>query len=133
MSTYRATQPPADAECSTGGCRSAAKVRLLIPPSRFTADGQDHDQDPTQFDLCGLHWPAIRDASEHNGHQVVDITGDLRQLVADYPNWSVFASDGGRLYAAACRNGSGQGTTLDAYLVGQLRTQIAATDASRVS
>ncbi len=85
------------------------------------------------FDLCYLHWPAIRDASQHNGHKVVDATGDLRSLITDYPEWSIFASDGGRLYASARLNGSPQGITLDAYLVGQLRAQIAATHARHVS
>src|SRR6266487_4344834 len=101
MSTYQATEPPSDATCSTPGCGGHAEVRLLIPPSGFTADGQDHAQDPSTFDLCWLHWPAIRDASTHNGHQVVDATGDLRSLITDYPEWSIFARDGGRLYPSA--------------------------------
>jgi hypothetical protein len=128
---YQATEPPNGATCSTPRCVSAAKVRLLIPLSRFTADGQDHGQDPSTFALCYLHWPALRDAS--NGHRVVDATGDLRSLITDYPEWSIFASDGGRLYASARLNGSPQGITLDAYLVGQLRAQIAATHATHMS
>jgi hypothetical protein len=133
MSIYRAVEPPEGAECSTGGCRGAARVRLLIPPSRFTADGQDHGDDPTQFDLCELHWPQIRSASEHNGHQVVDGTGDLRSLAADCPAWSVFASDGGRLYASTRLPGKRQGTTVDACLVGQLRAQIRAVEDAQAS
>jgi hypothetical protein len=126
MSTYAATTPPDGATCDTCGCRSAAVVRLLIPPSRFTADGQDHDHDPAEFDLCELHWPKLRDASERNGHTVVDATGDLGRLAADFPHWSVFASDGGRLYASTRPPGRQQGITLDACLVGQLRAKIRA-------
>ena len=128
---YQATEPPDGATCDMHGCGSAAKVRLIIPETRFEADGQDHDSDPTEFDLCELHWPQIRTASEHNGHQVVDTTGDLRALAADCPHWSVFASDGGRLYASARLPGSRQGVTLDACLVGQLRAQIQALDTRR--
>jgi len=55
-----------------------------------------------------LHWPGIRDACRRNGHTVVDTTGDLRQLAADFPAWRIFTSDGGRLYASARLNGSAQ-------------------------
>jgi len=75
----------------------------------------------------------MRDASAHNGHHIVDATGDLRALMTDYPGWSIFASDGGRLYASTRLNGSRQGVTLDAYLVGQLRAQITAAQVGRVS
>ncbi len=122
--TYQATKPPGGATCDTPGCCSAAKVRMIIPPSRFEADGIDHSKDPPTFDTCDLHWPGIRDACVRGGHTVADITGDIGELVADFPQWSVFASDGGRLYAADRVNGAGQGVTLDAYLVGQLRGQL---------
>ena len=122
--------PPDGMTCDMRGCCSAAKVRMLIPESRFEADGIDHANDPPTFDACELHWPRMRDACQRNGHTVVDTTGDLRQLAADFPTWSIFASDGGRLYASARVKGSAQGTTLDAYLVGQLRAKLADTAAS---
>jgi len=127
--SYQATMAPDSATCDMRGCCAAANVRMIIPRSRFEADGIDHTNDPPTFDACELHWPAIRDACQRNGHAVVDTTGDLRQLAADFPTWSIFCSDGGRLYASARVNGSAQGATLDAYLVGQLRAQLAATGA----
>ncbi len=130
---YQAAIPPADATCDTRGCCSVAKVRIIIPKSRFGADGIDHSNDPPVFDACELHWPRIRDACLRNGHPVVDTTGDLRELAADFPTWSIFYSDGARLYASARVNGSRQGTTLDAYLIGQLRAQLKQTIAARSS
>ncbi len=126
---YQATTPPDGATCDMRGCCSAATVRMVIPKSRFEADGVDHSKDPSIFDACELHWPTIRDACKRNGHAVVDTTGDLGQLAADFPAWSIFCSDGGRLYASTRLNGSAQGTTLDAYLVAQLRARLAATAA----
>jgi len=121
---YQAAVPPANATCDTRGCRSVAKVRIIIPRSRLEADGIDHSNDPPIFDACGLHWPRIRDACLRNGHPVVDTTGDLRELAADFTGWSIFYSDGARLYASARVKGSRQSTTLDAYLIGQLRAQL---------
>src|SRR6266516_377681 len=118
MSTYQATTPPPGATCDKRRCGSAAEVRVIIPRSRFMADGADHSQDPRTWDSCDLHWPRFRDAILRNGHQVVDTTGDLAQLVADFKRWTIFTSDGGRLYA------SSHGTTLYAWLVGQLRPQL---------
>ena len=66
----------------------------------------------------------MRDACVRNGHRIVDTTGDLAQLAADYPHCTIFASDGGRLFASARVNGSMQGVTVDAWLVGQLRVQL---------
>ncbi len=128
MSSYQATTPPADARCeSTATCGSVAKVRVLVPRSRFMADGVDHCADPDWCDMCELHWTILRDTCVRNGHQVVDTTGSLRDLVAEFPEWKIFYSDGGRLYAAARLNGSVQGTTVDACLVGQLRARMQAT------
>jgi hypothetical protein len=133
MGTYQATEPPEDATCDTRGCGSVARVRLLIPKSRFEADGVDHDQDPPTFDVCQWHWLALRDACLRNGHAVVDATGDVHQLAAEFPTWTVFTSDGGRLYASPRVTGTGQGTTLDALLVGQLRTQMRALEDSQTA
>ena len=118
MSTYNATTAPHGAICDMRGCGSAAEVRTIIPKSRFRADGTDHSQDPDRWDSCDLHWPRFRDATMRNGHQIVDTTGDLGRLLADFRNWTIFKSDNGRLYA------SGHGTTLYAWLVGPLRADM---------
>jgi len=123
MSTYQATMPPDDTTCGMRSCSARATVRTVIPPSRFEADGVDHSQDPSTFDTCVCHWPIMRAAVLGNGHEITDTTGDIEALKADYPTWSVFRSDSGRLYAAACR-GTGLGITLDAWLAGQLRAQM---------
>jgi len=128
MSTYQATTPPDGATCSMKGCASAAKVRVIIPPSLFTADGTDHSQDPNTWDTCDLHWPRFRDAAARNGHDVADITGDLARLAAGFAGWTVFRSDSGRLYASPPVSGPAQGVTVDAWLAGPLRTQMAALD-----
>ncbi len=133
MSTYAATEPAPGATCEIRACCSAAKVRVIVPTSRFEADGVDHEKDPSTLDACELHWPGLRDTCLRNGHRVVDSTGDLAGLAAEFPGWSIFHSDGGRLYASARVNGSGQGTTLDAYLVGQLRAQIRAAQDSPIA
>ncbi len=124
VSIYQATMPPDGATCETRGCCSVASVRLIVPALRFDADGVDHSNDPPTFDTCELHWPVMRDACRRNGHAVADTTGDLRALVADFPQCTIFASDGGRLYASARVNGSAQGTTVGAFLVGQLRIRL---------
>ncbi len=124
MSTYQATTPPGGARCSMTGCATLAQVRVIIPKSRFTADGIDHRKDPSTFDACEWHWPAMRDASLRNGHRIVDTTGDIRQLAADFPHCNIFTSDSGRLYASAPLNGSPQSATVHAWLVVQLRAQL---------
>ncbi len=124
MSIYEATEPPCSAPCDISGCGSISVVRLLVAPSRFTADGVDHSKDPPTFDACELHWPEVRDAAQRNGYPVADITGNLAGLVADFPQCNVFCSDSGRLYASARVNGSVQGATVAAWLVGQLRAQL---------
>ncbi len=124
ISAYEATTPPDAATCGVRGCRTVAAVRMVIPQSRFEADGVEHSKDPSTFDTCEWHWPRMRDACVRNGHRIVDTTGDLAQLAADYPHCTIFASDGGRLFASARVNGSMQGVTVDAWLVGQLRVQL---------
>ena len=128
MSTYEATSPPEGATCQSDHCRSAAVVRLIIPRPRLTADGVHTDADAiTTWDNCDLHWPGFRDVCVRSGHTVLDRTGDLRELASASPEWAIFASDGGRLYAS--RRLNGHGTTVDAYLVGPLRAQMQAVDA----
>jgi hypothetical protein len=132
--SYQATTPPEGATCDSNGCGSAARVRMIIPESRFDADGIDHSNDPPTFGACDLHWPGIRDTCVHNGHDVVDTTGDIGQLAVDFPQWTIFRSDGGRLYASARLHGTPQGMTLDACLIGQLRAKMqAAVDSSQVA
>ncbi len=88
---YRATVPPDCTTCDTDGCGTVASVRVAIPRSRFDATGADPSQDT--WDSCDLHWPAFRDATMRNGHQVADDTGDWRQILSDYPGWRIFRSD----------------------------------------
>ncbi len=121
---YNVTEPPEGARCSERGCCSVADVRVIIPESRFTADGIDHSKAPSTFDACEWHWPAMRDACMRNGHRIVDTTGEIGELVADFPQCNVFSSDSGRLYASSRTNGSVPRATVDAWLVGQLRAQL---------
>jgi hypothetical protein len=87
---------------------------------------------------CGtcapLHWPSLRWACERSGHPIIDTTGDLRKLQDEYPRWNVWASDGGRLYAACYGTGPDgpHGITVDAVLAGQLRAQIQAVEARQL-
>lgn len=115
---YEATEPPHEATCDTQTCATAAMVRVIIPKSGFDADGADHSQ--ATWDACDLHWPAFRDATLRNGHHIADTTGDLRQLLRDFPCWGIFRSDLGRLYA------SRPGTTVYGWLAAQLRAEIQA-------
>ena len=124
MAMYNATTPPDCATCGIKGCATTAAVRLIIPKSRFEADGIDHDNAPATFDTCEWHWPGMRDACLRNGHLVADITGDIRQLATDFPHCTIFTSDGGRLYASTRLPGAHQGTTVDAFLAGQLRRKL---------
>lgn len=103
---YEAKVPPGGATCDTDGCGSVARVRVAVPP---------HTQDS-----CDLHWPAFRDATMRNGHQVADRSGDLRRLLRDYPDWRVFRSDLGRLYATR------PGITVYGWLTAQLRAEVQA-------
>jgi hypothetical protein len=112
---YRATVPPEGATCDTARCGTAAKVRVTIPPSRFDATGDTWD---SCWNCCDLHWPAFRDATMRNGHQVADDTGDWRQILTDYPGWRIFRSDLGRLYATR------PGVTVYAWLTAQLSAEI---------
>ncbi len=123
--TYQVTTPPAYSTCQGDLCGSVAAVRLTIPRPRFTADGlHDDDGALVTWDTCDLHWPSLRDTCVRSGHQIVDQTGDLRRLSAEFTVWNIWRSDQGRLYASARLNGSVQGTTVHAYLVGHLRAQM---------
>jgi hypothetical protein len=92
-------------------------VRVAIPRSRFDASGADS---PDTWDSCDLHWPAFRDACMRNGHQVIDASGDWRQILTDCPGWRIFRSDLGRLY------GTRPGVTVYGWLAAQLRAEIEA-------
>ncbi|HUK68549.1 MAG TPA: hypothetical protein VLW50_07330 [Streptosporangiaceae bacterium] len=119
---YHAITPPASATCQSDLCRSVAVVRLVVPRPQFTADGlHDDDGAPATWDVCDVHWPRFRDTCARAGHEVIDRTGDLQRVAAEFPRWNLWRSDGGRLYASARVGGTAQGTTVDAYLVGQLR------------
>jgi len=74
--------PPDNTRCGMRGCRGTATVRILIPESRFDADGVDHTQDPSTFDTCVCHWPNMRAAILGNGHEITDTTGDIEALKA---------------------------------------------------
>lgn len=132
MSTYQATTPPPGATCDTPGDCTVAVVRLVIPPSRFTADGVDHSDDPQRFDACEYHWRDLRDTVLRHGHEIVDATGDLAQLTADFPRWRIFRADEGRLYASTRLPGHLQGITVYAWLVGHLRAQMRAVEDPQV-
>jgi hypothetical protein len=91
-------------------------VRVTFPPARFDAAGAGGSSGV--WDSCDLHWPAFRDATIRNGHQISDATGDPRQLLTEFPGWRIFRSDMGRLYA------SRPGTTVYGWLTAQLRAEI---------
>ena len=122
--TNHTTDPPEGATCNIKGCCAVAQVRMIIAPSRFDADGVDHSQDPSTFDTCEWHWPAMRASCLSSGHRIVDATGDTGELAAGFPQCSIFSSDAGRLYASARIGRSPQRATVHAWLVGQLRTQL---------
>ncbi len=86
------------------------------------------------WDMCDLHWPKFREACERGGHPVVDSTGDLRSLQDAFPRWNVWSSDSGRLYAARYLTGPDgpHATTVDAYLVAQLRAEMRAAEATEL-
>ncbi len=119
---YHATTPPENATCQSDMCCSVAVVRLLLPRPQFTADGlHDDDDAPATWDTCDLHWPRFRETCARAGHEIIDLTGDLQRVATEFPRWNLWRSDGGRLYASASVGGTAQGTTVDAYLVGQLQ------------
>jgi len=121
MSTYHASIPPDGATCQSDLCRSRAVVRLTVPPRGFTADGGPAEV--TTWDSCDLHWVAFRDVCLRSGHEIADCTGDLGALVDESPRWDIWRSDLGRLYASTVLP-SRHGTTVDAYLIGQLRAEM---------
>ncbi len=126
---YRAAIPPAGATCHGDLCGSVAVVRLIVPLP--TANGLDADSPLVAWDTCELHWPSLRWACERSGHPVIDTTGNLRTLQDEFRRWNVWSSDAGRLYAACYVTGPNgpHGTTVDAFLAGQLRVQMRAIDA----
>jgi hypothetical protein len=62
---------------------------------------------------------------------VIDTTGDLRTSQDEFRRWNVWSSDAGRLYAACYGTGPDgpQGTTVAAFLAGQLRAEMRAVQA----
>jgi hypothetical protein len=121
---HQAAIPAAGATCHGNLCRSVAVVRLIV--SRPKISGQDADLPLAVWDMCELHWPSLRWACERSGHPVVDTTGDLRALQDEFPDWNVWSSDAGRLYAACYVTGPDgpHGITVDAFLVGRLRAEM---------
>jgi hypothetical protein len=126
--TYQAAIPPAGATCHGNLCGSAAIVRLIAPRPKIR--GHDDDSPLAVWDMCELHWPSLRWACEQSGHLVIDTTGSLRTLQGEFRRWNVWSSDEGRLYAACyvTRPHGRGGTTVDAFLVGQLRAAMQAVD-----
>lgn len=121
---YQAAVPPRGATCDRSTCATVALVRVTFPPARFDAAGASGSSGV--WDSCDLHWPAFRDATIRNGHQITDATGDPRQLLREFPGWRIFRSDLGRLYA------SRPGTTVYGWLTAQLREQIQVTTGPQV-
>jgi hypothetical protein len=113
------TIPPKGAECCARLCRTVAVVRLVVR----------HDADPA--DYCDLDWRNVRATILARGHSLVDNTGDVGELQAEYQNWHIWQCRTGLFYATAVFNG--QGTTVYAYLVGKLRAEIAAVEAGHAS
>jgi hypothetical protein len=124
MNAYEASIPPHGATCQSDLCRSVAVVRLTVPPHLFSADGAPSG-DITTWDSCDLHWPSFRDVIVRSGHAITDRTGDVRDLAGS--EWDVWRSDQGRLYATLVRPDH-SGTTVDAYLIGQLRAEMRAVE-----
>jgi hypothetical protein len=126
---YEAAIPTAGATCHGNLCRSVAVVRLVVPRPKIS--GQNADAPVAVWDMCELHWPSFRWACERSGHPVIDTTGGIRSLQDEFPCWNVWSSDAGRLYAACYVIGPDgpHGTTVDAFLAGQLRAQMRAVDA----
>jgi hypothetical protein len=124
MSEYQATIPPAGTACSEDGCCSVAVVRVTMPAQAAAGGPPDDGQQPAIWDACELHWPRLRAAYIRAGHVIADATGDPADIKLDYPGWALWTSvDAGRLYATT-RTPGGQGMTVYACLVGQLRAQI---------
>lgn len=119
---YQATVPPQRATCDRDTCASDAMVRVTFSRSWFDAGSPETTHGT--WDSCDLHWPAFRDATLRNGHQVTDTTGDPRRLLPEFPGWRIFRSDLGRLYAAR------PGITVYGWLTAQLRAEIQACRAS---
>jgi len=109
--------PPQGAECSHECCATPAVVRLVT----------HHGADPT--DWCDLDWRRVRATILARGHTIVDTTGDVWSLRAEFPNWHIWESCTGLFYATA--NFDGQGTTVHSYLIGKLRAEIMAGETAK--
>ncbi len=120
MSSYQVSVPPADATCTCAFCGSTAVVRLVT------------HRDAQPMDICDLHWPGTRGTVTAEGHIIVDVTGDLQAVGDDFPDWSIWTASTGRMYATTVMS-NGQGTTVDAFLIGPLRAQMAKIESSRDS
>jgi hypothetical protein len=111
--------PPPGATCCL--CGTVAAVRLVTR----------HGDDPT--DYCDLlHWPPVAAGIRARGLDLVDTTGDLAAVKAEFGTWDIWRSSSGRLYASTVL-GNGQGTTVDAFLIGPLREQMLKIETGRVS
>ncbi len=93
-----------------------AVVRLL---AHRTAD---------PVDFCELHWPGVAASLAVRGIALVDTTGDLSTVKDHFPDWSVWTSSSGMIYATTVL-ASGAGTTVHAFLAGQVCAQIATLEA----
>ncbi len=113
----QASIPPQGAECGYAHCRTVAVVRLV------THRGAD------PADYCDLDWRRVRAEVLARGCSLVDITGDVWALRAEFPDWHIWECCTGLFYATAVFDG--QGTTRYAYLVGKLRAEIAEAEAER--
>jgi hypothetical protein len=109
--------PPQDTECSYQYCASVAVVRLVAHQGTDPAD------------YCDLDWRRVRSTVLARGHSLIDITGDVWALRAEFPGWHIWECCAGLWYATAVFDG--QGTTRYAYLVGKLRAEIAEAEAER--
>ncbi len=116
MLSHQASIPPDGATCTSEYCRSIAVVRLLAHRNAHPAD------------YCELHWPGVAGSLATRGIRVVDTTGDLDAVKDHFPQWHIWTSSSGRIYATAVLV-SGQGTTVDGFLAGQVCTQMATLEA----
>jgi hypothetical protein len=100
---YQAAIPADGATCHGNLCRSVAAVRLIVP--RPKVSGHDDDSPLAVW--------------------------DMRALQDEFPCWNVWSSDAGRLSAACYVTGPDgpRGTTVNAFLVAQLRAQMRAVQA----
>lgn len=110
---YQVSQAPPGTTCQHTLCCGAATVRLRKSPSGEPADFCDMDFNIARSKLVAL------------GQRIVDTTGDLPAVEAEFGNsWNVWRSrPAGRIYATTTMP-SGQGMTVDDFLAGPLRTKM---------